>query len=129
MPITLDLNIIYKTLTTDVFYKYDVSTSTLIKQPLYDALSQLKSKIITYSNLKEKSENYHKDLIEIRDKFPDECIVNISPSDLMRVLAYFSNIVDIHLISISVIEALESGTYEPAELCDIDGLLIKLLIL
>ena len=129
MPISLDLHIIYKTLTSDVFYNYDVSTNTLIKQPIHDTLSQLKNNIVSYSNSKEKSENYHKEVLEIRDEFPDNDTINISASYLMKVLAYFSNIVDIHLISISVIKSLESGTYESPELCDIDGLLKKILAL
>ena len=129
MPINLDLNIIYKILTSDIFYKYNASTNTLIRQPLHDALSQLKSNIISSENLKEKSENYHQELIKIRDDFPNKNTVNVSPSLLLRVITYFSNIVDVHLMSIAVIEALETGVYESPKLCDIDGLLKKLLVL
>lgn len=126
-PVNIDLNIIYKTLTSDVFYEYETSTNKLVKQPIYEDLIQLKSKIISYQNMKEKSKDFHIQLTEIMRNNSKRSSVAVNPIHLLEILVYFGNIVDIHLISVNIINVLESGKYNSTILCDTEGLLKKLL--
>lgn len=127
IPINIDLNIIYKMITTDVFYEYENSTNTLVKQPIYEALLQLKNKLISYDNMREKSKSYLNQLNDITDRYAKQSLISISTTYLLEILLYFGNILDIHIISAEVIEALESGHYNPPALCNIEGLSKKLL--
>lgn len=127
MPINIDLNIIYKTLTTDVFYEYESSTNRLVKQPIYEDLIQLKSKLVSCNNMKERSKDFHNQLTEIMNTNSKQSRVAVNPIHLLEILVYFANIVDIHLISLNIIKVLESGTYNITILCNTEGLLKKLL--
>lgn len=128
MPINIDLNVIYKALTNDVFYEYDMSTNTLIKQPIYEALLQLKGNLVSCDRVKERSKDYHNQLTEITKNHSKQNKIFISPTHLLEILVHFSNISDIHLISAEIIKALETGTYNPPALCDVSGLMKKLLV-
>ncbi|WP_201608496.1 DUF4062 domain-containing protein [Psychrobacter okhotskensis] len=128
MPINIDLNVLYKVLTTDVFYEYEVSTNTLVKHPIYDAILQLKDKLVSCENMKEKSKNYHSQLSDISKQFPNRDVIAISPIHLLEILMYFANIADIHLLSVEIIKSLASGIYKSPQLCDIHGLTKKLLV-
>lgn len=127
MPINIDLNIIYKTLTNDVFYEYDSSTNRLVKQPIYEDLIQLKNRLVSCNNMKERSKDFHTQLTEIMNRNSKQSSVAINPVHLLEILVYFSNIIDIHLISVNVIKILDSGTYNPTILCNTEGLFKKLL--
>lgn len=127
MPINIDLNIIYKTITSDVFYEYESSTNRLVKQPIYEDLTQLKSRLVSCNNMKERSKDFHNQLTEIMNRNSKQGRVAVNPVHLLEILAYFANIIDIHLISANVIKVLESGTYSPTILCNTEGLFKKLL--
>lgn len=127
MPINIDLNIIYKTLTNDVFYEYESSTNRLVKQPIYEDLIQLKSRLVSCNNMKERSKDFHSQLTEIMNRNSKQSRVAINPIHLLEILVYFGNIIDTHLISLNIIKVLESGIYNPTILCNTEGLLKKLL--
>ncbi len=127
MPVNIDLNIIYKAITSDVFYEYESSTNKLIKQPIYEDLIQLKSRLVSCNDMKEKSKNFHNQLTEIMNRKSKQGRVAVNPVHLLEILIYFANVIDIHLISVNVIKVLESGTYNPIMLCNTEGLLRKLL--
>ena len=127
MPINIDLNIIYKTLTNDVFYEYDSSTNKLVKQPIYEDLIQLKSRLVSCNNMKERSKDFHTQLTEIMNRNSKQSSVAVNPVHLLEIFVYFSNIIDIHLISVNVIKILDSGTYNPTILCNNKELFNKLL--
>lgn len=128
IPINIDLNILYKLLTTDVFYEYEVSTNTLIKHPIYDAILRIKDKLASCENMKEKSKDYHKQLSDISNQYANREFIAINPIHLLEILMYFANIADIHLLSLEIIKSLASGVYKPPQLCDIHGLTKKLLM-
>ena len=127
MPVNIDLNIIYKTITSDVFYEYESSTNRLVKQPIYEDLIQLKSRLVSCNNMKEKSKNFHTQLTDVMNRNAKKDKVAVNPVHLLEVLAYFANIIDIHLISVNVVKVLEAGTYNPTILCNTERLFKKLL--
>ena len=95
MPINIDSNIIYKTLTNDVFYEYDSSTNKLVKQPIYEDLIQLKSRLVSCNNMKERSKDFHTQLTEIMNRNSKQSSVAVNPVHLLEILVYFSNIMGV----------------------------------